>query len=162
MRSDYGLYLVAGICFVLTAVFATNMVSGYELSTSSGIIVTVVFLLIGIIAAAVGYSARPKTIMPSPELTPAPAASPSMSEPAPMTEEHIETPPPPPVPVEEVSVSAEPIAPAIAEPTEPPAPVVEVQAETETPQAPPMETSAEGVATEKPKPARRRRKKATA
>jgi hypothetical protein len=160
MRLDYGLYVVAVICFVLTAVFATSMVSGYELSTTSGIAVTVVFLLIGIIAAAVGYSARPKAIMHPPEPTPAPITPVPIIEPTPITEEPEAPSQPVPAPIEEVSASAEPAAP---EPDEPSSPVVEVRAETETVQAPSMETPEEEVAAEaKPKPTRRRRKKATA
>ena len=163
MRSDYGLYIVAVICFVLAAIFASSMVSGYELSTASGITVTVVFLLIGIIATAVGYSARPKAMMPPPEPTPTPVISAPIVEPTPMTEEHSEpSTPPVPAPVEEVSVTVESAASAPAEPSEPSPPVVEMRAEPETPQAPSMETSAEVAAEEKPKPARRRRKKATA
>jgi len=163
MRSDYGLYIVAVICFVLAAVFATNMVSGYDISTASGIAVTVVFLLIGVIAFAVGYSARPKAIMPPPEPAPAPAVLAPMAEPTPMTEEPAEpSTPPVAAPVEEASMSAEPVSTPSAETSEPSPPVVEIRAEPETPQAPSMETSAEVAAEEKPKPARRRRKKATA
>jgi hypothetical protein len=165
MRSDYGLYIVAVICFVLAAIFASSMVSGYELSTASGITVTVVFSLIGIIALAVGYSARPKALMPPSEPAPAPVVSAPMVEPTPMVEEPAEpSTPPVPATVEEISVSAEPVATAPAEPSEPSPPVVEMRAEPETPQAPSMETSAsaEVAPEEKPKPARRRRKKATA
>lgn len=168
MRSDYGLYVVAVICFVLAAVFASSMVSGYEITgpnAASGTTVTVVFSLIGIIALAVGYSARPKAMMPPSEPTPAPVVSAPMVEPTPMTEEPAEpSTPPAPAPVEEISVAVESVATAPAEPSEPSSPVVEMQAEPETPQAPSMETSAsaEVVAEEKPKPTRRRRKKATA
>jgi len=165
MRSDYGLYIVAIICFVLAAIFATSIVPGYELSTASGITVTVVFSLIGIIAAAVGYSARPKAMMPPQEPTPAPAISAPMVEPTPITEEPAEpSMPPVPAPVEEISVAVESVSSAPAEPSEPSSPVVEMHAEPETPQAPPMETSASAdvAAEEKPKPSRRRRKRATA
>jgi hypothetical protein len=163
MRSDYGLYVVAVICFVLAAVFASSIVSGYELSTASGITVTVVFSLIGIIALAVGYSARPRAMMPPPEPTPAPVVSSPMVEPTLMTEPaEPSTPPPVSVPVEEVAVSVEPVAAASTETSEASPPVVEMHAEPETPQAPSMVTSAEAAAEEKPKPARRRRKKATA
>jgi hypothetical protein len=165
MRSDYGLYVVAVICFILAAVFASSTVPGYELSTASGITVTVVFSLIGIIALAVGYSARPKAMMPPPEPTPAPAVSAPIDQPTPMTEETSgSSMPPPPSSVEEVSMSVAPVATAQAEPSEPSSPIVEMRAEPETPPAPPMETSAsaEVVPEDKPKPARRRRKRATA
>jgi outer membrane biosynthesis protein TonB len=155
MRSDYGLYGVAAICIILAALFAAGLVSGYTLSDPSGMIVTVVFLLIGVIAAAVGYSARPKTTMQvqEPALTPAP--TPPMTpieEPTPATEEPTTPPPPPPISTEEVSVTPEP---APSEPTAPPEP---------SPAMAPVEepTPTETVAEEKPKTTRRRRKKAAA
>ena len=88
MRSDYGLYGVAIIGFLLAVVFAAGVVQGYELSGAPGITVTVVFLLIGIIAAAVGYSARPKAMMP-PEPTPPTIPTMPVAEPTPAIEEQI-------------------------------------------------------------------------
>lgn len=164
MRSDYGLYAVAVICFVLAAVFATNMVSGYELSTASGITVTVVFFVIGVIAAAVGYSARPKAMMPPQEPVPAPITTAPIVEPTPITEEPEEPlTPPVPVPIVESSMSSESVTHETTEPPEPPPHVMEVPAEPEMAQTP-MEAPAEIAAEEKPKtkPTRRRRKKATA
>ncbi len=154
MRSDYGLYIVAVICFILAAVFAASQVPGYPISGTSGQIVTVVFLLIGVVAAAVGYSARPKTITPTQEPAPAPAqTAPAIpvEEPTPVTEELTTPPPPPPTPIEEVSIT-EPTQPEPIEPLEP-APVV-----TPVEEPAPAEVAAE----EKPKTTRRRRKKATA
>jgi len=152
MRSDYGLYGIAIICFLLAAVFAAGMVQGYELTGAPGITVTVVFLLIGIIAAAVGYSARPKAMVP-PEPTLAPTPSAPIPVPTTATEEPMEPavpPPPPPMPVEEVTVSPE-TTPTELE-TSPPT----IAAPVETSQP----TPAEEVTEEKPKRARRRRKKA--
>lgn len=158
MRSDYGLYAVAVICFILAAVFAASIVPGYPISGTSGQIVTVVFILIGIVAAAVGYSARPKMITPTQEPAPAPAqTAPTtpVEEPTPVTEELTTPPPPPPTPIEEVSImepAPEPTQPKPIEPLEP-APVV-----TPVEEPAPAEVAAE----EKPKTTRRRRKKATA
>ena len=158
MRSDYGLYIVAVICFILAAVFAAGRVPGYELSQTSGVAVTVVFLLIGVIAAAVGYSARPKTIARTQEPAPAPAqtapATP-VEEPTPVTQELTTPPPPPPTPIEEVSITEPTPEPTQPEPIEPlePAPVV-----TPVEEPAPAEVAAE----EKPKTTRRRRKKAIA
>lgn len=156
MRSDYGLYGVAIICFLLAAVFAAGMVSGYELSEAPGITVTVVFLLIGVIATAVGYSARPKAMMP-PKPIPTPTPATPAAEATPTVEEPIQPvtppPPPPPTPVEEVSVAPEPSPP---QPSEPSPPTLAASTE-ETQPAP-----AEGVTEEKPKRTRRRRKKAAA
>jgi outer membrane biosynthesis protein TonB len=158
MRSDYGLYGVAVICFILTAVFAASVVPGYSLSDAQGVAVTVVFLLIGVVATAVGYSARPKampqTQEPAPVPTPTTPVTP-IKEPTPVTEEPTTRPPPPPTPIEEVSITE-----ATPEPTQPqpiqllePSPVV-------TPVEEPA--PAETVAEEKPKTTRRRRKKAAA
>jgi len=155
MRSDYGLYGVAVICFLLAAVFAAGMVPGYGLSEASGITVTVVFLLIGIIAATVGYSARPKAMMP-PRPVPAPIPATPVAEPTPTAEETQEPAAPPSLPptsIEEVSVSSEPAPP---QPSEPSPPVVATSEVTVQPT--PMEASVE----EKPKTTRRRRKKAVA
>lgn len=154
MRSDYGLYGIAVICFLLAAIFAAGVVPDYTLSGAPGITVTVVFLLIGIIAAAVGYSARPKAMMP-PQLTPAPTLATPVAEPTPPTEETVEPVPPPPsppqTPVEEISVTPEPAP----QPSEPSPEVVAAPIEAVEP------TPVEATAEEKPKPARRRRKKAT-
>jgi outer membrane biosynthesis protein TonB len=149
MRSDYGLYGVAVICFVLAAVFAASLVPGYSLSEALGIAVTVVFLLIGVIAAVVGYSARPKAIMPIQE--PAPAPTPT----TPVTEEPTTPPPPPPTPIEEVSIT---------EPTPEPTPPQPVEPLEPTPAVTPVEepAPAETVVEEKPRTTRRRRKKAVA
>ena len=158
MRSDYGLYGVAVICFILAAVFAASLVPGYYLSEAQGVAVTVVFLLIGVIAAAVGYSARPKAIMPIQEPAPAPTPTTSVTpieEPTPVTEEPTTPPPPPPTPIEEVSITEpilEPTSPQPVEPLEP------------TPAVTPVEepAPAETVTEEKPRTTRRRRKKAVA
>ncbi len=159
MRSDYGLYGVAIICFLLAAVFAAGMVQGYEITgtnAASGITVTVVFLLIGIIAGAVGYSARPKAMMP-PKPIPTPTPATPVAETVSATEEPTELdtppPPPPPTPVEEVAVSPET---SPSEPSEPSSPTLAAPMETAQP------TPAEEVTEEKPKRTRRRRKKATA
>jgi hypothetical protein len=155
MRSDYGLYGVAAICIILTALFAAGLVSGYTLSDPSGMIVTAVFLLIGVIAAAVGYSARPKTTLQiqEPALTPPPTPPITpIEEPTPTTEEPTTPPPPPPTSTEEVSFTPEPAPPQPTEPVEPSPAVTPVE------EPAPTETVAE----EKPKTTRRRRKKTAA
>jgi len=161
MRSDYGLYSVAVICFILAAVFAANLVSGYTLSETQGVTVTVVFLLIGIIAAAVGYSARPKAMMRAAEPMPMPTPIAPIEESPPAAEEPTEPvpPPSPPTPVEEVQASPEPTP---AEPSEPSVPIV-ATSEVEAVQTQPVPTEIPAEATtEKPRPTRRRRKKAAA
>jgi len=131
MRSDYGLYGVAIICFIIAGVFATNMVPQYTLAEASGITVIMIFLVLGIISAAVGYSARPKEVMPT---------TPALAPKAPAFE-----PPPSPPPTQP---AVEEAAPEPMPPPPPPTPPVEAAAVT-----PPTEA-------EKPKPVRRRRKKA--
>jgi len=143
MRSDYGLYGVAVICFIIAGAFMVANVPGYTLTDTLGIAVIIVFFLLGLVSAAVGYSARPKAIMPTPQPIPAPTPTEPAQEtppqllptPAPPTEEVAPEPPPPTPP--------EPSPPPVAPPTETEQPVT-VAAE------------------EKPKekPVRRRRKKA--
>jgi len=153
MRSDYGLYGVALICFILAAVFAGSLVPGYPFPEAPGATATAVFLLIGVIAAAVGYSARPKAVIPATESTLPPPLTPTIEEPTPIAEEPTTPPlPPPTTPLEEVSASLEPEPPQPIEPSEP-SPVV-----TPVEEPAPIETVAE----EKPKTTRRRRKKAVA
>jgi len=138
MRSDYGLYVVAIICFIIVGAFAADVVKlEYWVSKIS---VTIIVLVIGIIAAVVGYSARPKAVMPKVEPTPAPATPPPPPPtPLPPVEEVAPELPPPPPPAPEMPAPT----PAVTPPPEPKQPVK--AAEEEKP---------------KEKPVRRRRKKA--
>jgi len=141
MRSDYGLYGVAIICFIIAVVFGASAVPGYSPTEPIGITVIVIFLILGIIAAVVGYSARPKEIMPTLQPIPAPETPP----PAVHIEEKVEEAPvaPPPA-VEEVAAAPEP---SPAPPTPVPEEPEKVEAIEETPEE---------------KPVRRRRRKKTA
>jgi len=154
MRSDYGLYGIAIICFIIAGAFMANLVPGYTLVEAPGITVIIIFVLIGIISAAVGYSARPKEMMPALQPTPTPPTpAQEIPPPAPsLAEEMPPTPPPtPPAPAEEVTPEPAPPPPM---PTEPSPPTV----------APPLEQEQPVKAAEeekpKEKPVRRRRKKA--
>jgi len=140
MRSDYGLYGVAIICLIIAVVFGAGAVQGYSPTEPIGITVIVIFLLLGIIAAVVGYSARPKAIMPTPQPIPAPETPPT-PPPAVHVEEKVEeAPAAPPPAVEEVTAAPEP-SPA------PPTPVPEEPGKVEAIEE---------------KPVRRRRRKKTA
>lgn len=161
MRSDYSLYSVAIIFFIVSAVFAANLVPGYQLGDPLGLAVTAIFLVIGIISLAVGYFARPKamiqTIQPMPPsaVEPMPEPTPEPSQPEPQS---------PPVPEPEMLVSAPISATASTSTPELPVPEPNVTEPTAT-QIAAVETSAETVQPakveeiEKPKPTRRRRKK---
>ena len=144
MRSDYGLYGVAVICFVIAGIFMARVIPGYTLMEQSGIAVIMIFLVVGIILAAVGYSARPKPAMPAIHPTPAPVTPPKETVTQPIVEEK------PPTQTPEEEAQPEPQPPAQPEPSPPTAPV---SMEAEQPVA---------AEEEKPKPARRRRKKASA
>jgi len=139
MRSDYGLYVVAVICFIIAGVFLTSAVPEYTLSDLMGQAAIVIFLVLGILFAVGGYALRPKVAVPTPRAPP-----PSPAEPFPL---------PSPPPVEE-KVEEVPIAPP------PPTPPAE---EVPTPPTPALEEPAK-VEEEKPaeKPVRRRRRKKTA
>ena len=144
MRSDYGLYVVAVICFIITGIFLTGTVEGYKYTDSMGMAAIAIFLILGAIFALAGYAVRPK--VPVSTISTAPQTLPEPSAPAvlPPVEEKVEEPQVTPAPQEE---------PAPPEPT----PAVE--------EAPPV--SPEPVKAEEEKPpaekrARRPRKKKTA
>lgn len=159
MRSDYGLYVIAVICFAIAGALAAANVPGYTLAEASGITVVMVFLLIGIISAAVGYSTKPKEMMPITRPAPTtpmreeetPIATPQASE---------EIQPPPPAPIEHMTPPAE------EKPQPKLEPEITVTPEQSSPEpsmeAPPPEPEqpVTPAAAEKPKTTRRRRKKA--
>jgi hypothetical protein len=159
MRSDYGLYVVAIICFVIAIAFAGGAVQGYTLAEPQGITVTIVFLVLGIISGVVGYSARPKAVIRAPSIsTPSPTPVPVVETPA---SEPMEEPKPEPTPPEpSVPLVTTPSATLEAEaPTSTPATI-------ESPTEPVSEQQPEAVAEEpkieeapREKPIRRRRKK---
>jgi outer membrane biosynthesis protein TonB len=157
MRSDYVLYVVAVICFIIAGVFVADAVN--LATTDLDLAATAVFFILGLILAVGGYALRPKVAAPMPTVSQPTIAEPSLPPPQmPPVEEKVEEAPavPPPAveappPVEEVS-AVEPAPPPAEEaaPTEPtPAPTVEEPARVEE-------------AKPEKKPARRRRKKKAA
>jgi len=142
MRSDYSLYIVALICFIIAgALLAVGLEQTLRVVSAS------IFVILGILFAAAGYALRPRVVAKAPEAPPLPVTEPS---PPP-------TPPPPP-PAEEEIPSAPPSPPT-------PPPEEEIPTPPTLPPAPPptLEEPAK-VEEEKPeeKPVRkRRRKKAT-
>lgn len=154
MRSDYGLYVVAIICFIIAGALAAANIPGYTLSDPTGVTVMIIFVLIGIISAAVGYSAKPRAVMPPAQPTPtAPVHEEETTMPTREVSEEISPPPPAPVEPEPVAPTAEEAKPEPQATVEPETsmPATAPTPETETPVTPTVE--------EKPKPARRRRKK---
>lgn len=148
MRSDYGLYVVAVICFIIAGIFLTSAVPEYTLADTMGAAAIGIFLVLGILFAVGGYALRPKVSVPTPK-----APLPSRAEPSP---------PPSPPPVEE-KVEEAPVAPP--PPTEeqvPSIPPTPPPAE-EVPTPPALEEPAK-VEEEKPaeKPVRKRRRKKAA
>jgi outer membrane biosynthesis protein TonB len=143
MRSDYGLYLIAIICFIVAGVFLAGAVPNYSATYFSGMVLITLFAVLGIIFALVGYSVRPKVIMPTRAVPEAPQAAAPTPEPTPPPQ-----PPEAPEHVEEV-------------PTPPPTPTAEIAPEPIP--APTPEEPAKVTEEEKPKEkrVRRRRKKAT-
>lgn len=147
MRSDYGLYVVAVICFIITGIFLTGTVEGYKYTDSMGMAAIAIFLILGAIFALAGYAVRPKVpvsaISTAPQTLPEPSAPPLL----PPIEEKEEEPQVTQPPQEEQAPQAPP------EPT----PAVE--------EAPPVSPEPAKVEEEKPpaeKRARRPRKKKTA
>jgi protein TonB len=121
MRSDYGLYVVAVICFIIAGVFLTGAVTVDTMNTAA----IVIFLILGIIFAIGGYVMKPKVAVPTTTLPP-PTLTAEPSPPAPAVEEKVEeapsappTPEPEPQPiVEEAPTPAQAPTPTAEEPTE--------------------------------------------
>jgi hypothetical protein len=144
MRSDYSLYVVAVICFIIAGVFVAGTVGDMSLAA------TAIFLILGILFATAGYAMRPKAGPPTPTAPPPLPAEPSPFPSPPPVEEKVEEAPVAPLPPTEEQVPSIPPTPPPAEEAVPtPAPALEEPAKVEE---------------EKPteKPVRRRRRKKTA
>ena len=100
MRADYGLYIVAIICFIIAGLILLEAVPQYlpELVTFEGTVITVIFTALGLIFAILGYALRPKPIISIPE-APKPALTPTPPPALPPTEETTATPPSEPAPL---------------------------------------------------------------
>jgi len=138
MRTDYSLYVVALICFIIAGVFLASAVPGYTLEQTLGQMVIAIFVILGILFAVGGYALRPKVAVPTPRAPPPLPVEPS---------------PPPSLPPVEEKVEEVPVAPPPPTPTPPPA------EEVPTPPAPALEEPAK---VEEEKPVRRRRRKKAA
>jgi len=148
MRSDYALYGVAIICFIIAIIAGALMaysIQGYTLSGALGISMITIFVVLGIISTTVGYSTRPRAIMPPTQPTPASTAAPAPK----ILPPSVTTPPPP---TEEVTPEPSPTAPPA-----PPQPVETAVTPLTEPERPMEVAEAEQP---KEKPTRRRRKKA--
>jgi hypothetical protein len=153
MRSDYGLYIVAVICFIIAGIFLTGAIPGYTFADSMGMVSIAVFLILGIIFAVAGYATKPKVTALSPIREPVPTLAeptpPPVSPPAEevMLEPVTEMPPQEKTTPQETPMTTE--EPASVPPPEPP--LASVEEATKTEEAKPLEE----------KPARRRRRKKT-
>ncbi len=166
MRSDYALYIVALICFIIAGIFLTGAVQGYTFADSMGMVSITVFLILGIIFGLAGYATKPKITTQPPITEPAPAlaepAAMPMSPPTP-TEEVMPEPQPEPEPVVEQAPREE--APQTVSVDAPE--VTSTSAEVMTPVPPPppplasVEEEIAKTPEEKPAPTRRRRRKKT-
>jgi len=144
MRSDYGLYVVALICFIIAGAFLASAIPEYPFEEISGQVATAIFVILGIMSAAGGYALRPKVTVPVPTAPPPLTAEPSLPPSPPTVEEKVEeVPPAPPPPTEEHVPSVSAIPPPVEEEAPTPAPSLEEEKPAE-------------------KPVRRRRRKKTA
>jgi predicted flap endonuclease-1-like 5' DNA nuclease len=77
MRSDYALYVVAVICFILAAV----VFAGYPaMETQITMVATAVLAILGLVSAGAGYLVRPEErILAPPPPPPAPKPAPEIS-----------------------------------------------------------------------------------
>jgi outer membrane biosynthesis protein TonB len=149
MRSDYGLYLIAIICFLITGVVLAYAFPSYlpDPTTMEGITVWIVFLVLGVIFAIIGYSVRPKIAMPAPPKPPAVPVAAQVQEAPETPEAPAPKPEPTPPPEEEVAAKVEEVMPAAIPPSPTQAPTPEEPAKMEKEEKP------------KEKRVRRRRKK---
>jgi len=139
MRSDYSLYIVALICFIIAGVILADAI-GMEQTMSQ--VSIVIFTILGLLFIAGGYTLRPKALGKVPE-------TPTIS-----TIETTPTSTPTPTPPAEEQVSSAPTALPPSAPTEEattPAPTSKFEEPTKIQQEKPAE-----------KPVRRRRRKKTA
>ena len=79
MRSDYALYVVAIVCFILAAI----VFAGYPGMTEDiSMVTTAVLAILGLISAGTGYVVRPEEMTPTPRPhLPAPRLSSSLPTP---------------------------------------------------------------------------------
>ncbi len=117
MRSDYVLYAIAVLCFIIAGVFLANII---PLATPDvNLAATAVLLILGILLAIGGYGLRPKAAAPMPMMARPTTTEPSPPPPMPPVEEKVEETPAIPTPVVETPPEVTEL-PAI-EPTVPPA-----------------------------------------
>ena len=140
MRTDYVLYVIAVICFIVAGLTAVH-----PYAAASNTLIAIVLAIIGLIFIVGGYSMRPQTRVTT-RIEPAiPQTKPAMEEPS--------TPPPP---VTKPSPEPEP-TPAPEEMPSQEAPEETKKEEVATPEVP-EETKTE-VKTETKKPVRKRRER---
>ena len=86
LRSDYALYVVAVICFILAAVVfagSTDYAGYLAMEQQISMVTTAVLVILGFISAGAGYLVRPEEMMPAPPPPPLPAPKPSAPPPTP-------------------------------------------------------------------------------
>jgi outer membrane biosynthesis protein TonB len=140
MRTDYILYVIAVICFIVAGLTAAHPYT----SNPSNALIAIVLAIIGVIFVGGGYSLRPQTHI-------AKRVEPTIPQTKPAMEEQ----PTPPPSTAEVAPKPEP-GPA-AEPMPPTEAIEETKKEETAPPEVPAETSQ--TKTETKKPARKRREK---
>lgn len=107
MRADYGLYVLAIICFIIAGLVLLNAVPQYlpKPATFEATGMTVIFAAIGLIFAILGYALRPKPIISIREtILPAPPSSPPSTE---ETTAPLPSEPTPPTPPQEETAEPE-------------------------------------------------------
>ena len=139
MRTDYILYVIAVICFVVAGLTAARPYT----STASNWLIVIVLAIIGVIFVGGGYSLRPQTRVVTRAEPAVPQTKPVMEEPTKVPSVAEPSPEPEPTPV------AEPMPPVEANEEPKKEEAAPAEATPETPQA----------KTETKKPARRRREK---
>ena len=83
MRSDYGLYIIAIICFFLAFLI---FFMGYEPATYitgsevTDLVIMMFSAILGIVFIGLGYALRPKKVIPSPPPISKPSAPPKPSK----------------------------------------------------------------------------------
>jgi protein TonB len=134
MRTDYILYVIAVICFIVAGLTAARPYT----STTSNMLIVIVLAIIGVIFIGSGYSLRPQTRVVTRAEPTIPQTKPAMEERPPLSPQVTEPTPTP-------------------EPTPSPGTTEEIKKEEVAPLEAPAETPE--MKTEKKKPARKRRER---
>ncbi len=83
MRYDYGLYLIAIICFVLAGFLVMGYAGYIQLTTGNGatdLVIAMFSAVLGVVFVGIGYGVRPEKPVPTQQSLPEPSAKPKPAQ----------------------------------------------------------------------------------